>query len=1390
MRLYWFVFIFVVSILAPLSCTGQDRIELGYQTTKRGIVWYRNGLPTHQPTWRLSRDTNAVMWRDTFTSLRYDWSYKLDVWETKGVSTSTLPPLPTQTSGSATIDNRSAFWRPANNILHRYDYNQTAWVPIGDWFYLSSAPANVAAGGSNGAAVYTTSLWQDSDDQTVYYWDGDSWEPFAGGNGEVVVIDLVSEFATYPTSEGEELIVWRDANRGGVFVSTPTGAANGGTIFAGTGATKWRRLVHDSRLNVKWWGAVGDGSTDDTSPLQAVCNYVGNNDAHLYTPAGTYITSSTVTLDSFASVVVSGDGPNLSIWKRADNTTATLNRVLRIDGESGAAITVQNMGFDGNSQNQDAPDPVTEFQQYHNLYLIPTGDHGFSQILLSNINSYNPLGDGIGINSSSADGVGEVNISNVYETDRLYTRSSITITTNFDAVNVSNFEGPVIEVEPNGFSGAYKYAVNIANSYFSSEIDLNLLNAHDEGVNGTLNLTNVRGKLTKFNIQEFDIKADNLHIETTDPFRMAYGSVYMSNSYIKADSLFSSTALLTQAAANPTDLAVFDNVIFDKHSSATISVAYYDDDNAFGTNTERIKFQNCRFLQGTKTAEIRSGRFEWINCYHTFADTSSACITFGGSANASGVTNEVLIRDNYLPELSYLYSPPIAGNEVSVRISGGNAREGRHIKWTRFDKINAPKGAGVQINIAENSIYHQDDRTQLSAGGLPITGHWVIGDQLLYANPDTYGYMGVVCDTSGRADGTSMTGATAGAKFKKFGFILNITPYDASATNEAWTIDADDADTELITTQTVKFEGAGGATTDYDPGTNTLVITAGGSGDGNGIYGDGTAGSGDDNLPTGGSTVTTAGYPLSFTTNTSSGTVRTILNMSTPYSTDDAFTEWLKGTSPSDSLKIYNYDQQSWIDALGGNLNIQSDRVLSLNADSINVATVETKTKTSAIVGITPGGVIKKMVGGSADDVIKWDGSNWVIGAQTGSGGGVTGTGTANYVTYWTGTSTISADADFQFDGAKVGIGGAPVSSIGLYVGGSNPVVRVDGTIISRGTGSNFTASTSTPHIRLWNTAASTGDTWYIGSEDDGELSITSSNLGAIQARFTALGDIQLINAVNQTVDAAPPSAPSDGVSTYTTELAGAQNTAWIDENGQVWETMASDASAKWARWSASGNGTAVSTWAINNSGSGTPTTVNIASTSLFTSMRRLQYQTAASGSSVAGTRHNSLSFWRGNAAGLGGFYFVCRFGFSVANTTNKQAFIGFRNSSSAIAGNTNPSSLTNIIGFGIDATQTTLRFFVNDGSGTATATNLGANFPTNTNSSDMYEVRIFAAPNAGTVYYWAKNLSTGNTTSGSTSSDLPSSTTFLCPHIWLGNGSDATAVGIDVVQYSILTNY
>lgn len=224
----------IAFFLFPSFASAQDRIELGYQTTRRGVTWYRFTPPTHRPAWRLSRDTNAVFWVDTTTALRYEWDYAADVWHTVGLISSTLPPIPTKSSGSATLDHKTATWKNAAGLTHRYDYEQAAWVPIGGYIFQASAPSNVASSGSNGPAIYTTSIWQDSDDYALYYWDGSAWVPFSG---------LVAEPATQ------------------MVFGTGTGIdSDTGFIYHQTGS---------NRPNGKWFAAkgrmvLGHPTSDDT----------------------------------------------------------------------------------------------------------------------------------------------------------------------------------------------------------------------------------------------------------------------------------------------------------------------------------------------------------------------------------------------------------------------------------------------------------------------------------------------------------------------------------------------------------------------------------------------------------------------------------------------------------------------------------------------------------------------------------------------------------------------------------------------------------------------------------------------------------------------------------------------------------------------------------------------------------------------------------------------------------------------------------------------------------------------------------------------------------------------------------------------------------------------
>ena len=417
---------------------------------------------------------------------------------------------------------------------------------------------------------------------------------------------------------------------------------------------------------------------------------------------------------------------------------------------------------------------------------------------------------------------------------------------------------------------------------------------------------------------------------------------------------------------------------------------------------------------------------------------------------------------------------------------------------------NTSGASGVTINAA--GINTISETTSSNGGQITITGTEVDG-----STTNELQNLSLTGQALGISSGTGVTlpviNVSAGTGISVSSSAGNYTVTntgDLSNTNELQTI----SNTSDATSHTATLSNSGGSVKLVE-GSNITLTTTGTTSDGiitiaaasagpGGIYG------GSGSLPSGGSIVTTNGYPLGFTTNTSSGTERTILNMSSPYASDDAFTIWMRGvagTALKDSFKLYNFDQQTHLYA-SGNLNLFSDNTNIITGDSIQAATVQAITKMPAVVGITAGGVLKKMVGTSNGQALLWNNGGWAPG--TVSSTGITGSGTSGQVTYWNGASTVTGSNNFQFNGTSVGIGGAPISGFGLY---STTATRTDGAGIHRGAGS-ITSSTAASYISLWNTTVSTGDTWRVGSENNGSFDIISDNLGDTLLSINATGNM------------------------------------------------------------------------------------------------------------------------------------------------------------------------------------------------------------------------------------------------------------------------------------------
>lgn len=207
---------------------------------------------------------------------------------------------------------------------------------------------------------------------------------------------------------------------------------------------------------------------------------------------------------------------------------------------------------------------------------------------------------------------------------------------------------------------------------------------------------------------------------------------------------------------------------------------------------------------------------------------------------------------------------------------------------------------------------------------------------------------------------------------------------------------------------------------------------------------------------------------------------------------------------------------------------------------------------------------------------------------------------------------------------------------------------------------------------------------------------------------------------------------------------------------------------------------------------SGTLTTRTIAETSYLTSLLRVASVSAGTSGATCGFRMNNGNtegLTRGSASGYGGFFVRAVFANSDASFVSGSAtFVGIINS--GFFANVDPSTLTDCLGIGNDPSDANMQIIHNDSSGAATKVDLGATFPANTAGTDVYEVSFYAAPAASSVTYYVRRLNTGDTTTGTLSTNLPTATTGLAGYFYRSNRATAAAVGIDFIAYETQMNW
>lgn len=183
------------------------------------------------------------------------------------------------------------------------------------------------------------------------------------------------------------------------------------------------------------------------------------------------------------------------------------------------------------------------------------------------------------------------------------------------------------------------------------------------------------------------------------------------------------------------------------------------------------------------------------------------------------------------------------------------------------------------------------------------------------------------------------------------------------------------------------------------------------------------------------------------------------------------------------------------------------------------------------------------------------------------------------------------------------------------------------------------------------------------------------------------------------------------------------------------------------------------------------------ASTNLGTSLRNTVLASTATAGTLGTMVSSPLRYWRGNAAGLGGYRSVLRISL-LALQSGMRVFAGLADSTTALTNVDYTTATTpGKVGLAIIANSGNWNLVYNVTGAAPTVVGLGANFPVNT--TDVIELEISCAPNASGLGYRARNLSTGAETSGTITTNQPANTTFLCPSFAITNNATAAVASM-----------
>jgi hypothetical protein len=475
-----------------------------------------------------------------------------------------------------------------------------------------------------------------------------------------------------------------------------------------TGQGCWVR-EYSGAVNVKWFGAKGDGVVDDTAAIQSFLQYCSINEKKAMFTDGVFLISKNINVNDVNKLIVVGSGASTVIKRMDGALTTTWDRGIVLNGATtttgNSLIEIKDITWDGNEQNNPIPsgEDTYFFQRSH---FVTVFSNDVLNVVVDNVTIKNPTAGGVALANNPGGVYGNIIVTRLYNNNRVRTLSDFVLVASYDSLIVSDINVPSFEIEINSFDNTKSHYTTITNSvigYFDV--------ISDADISDTLPKIILSSSFINSNlyINDYDVEIYNSKLILNTTVSPSNAKVKLVNCKIKANAGFSGTLGVFENVATTSAKSCyayyFENCEFTADDSVVLPAFFYDR-NAYGGyslelehKTEETVFKNCKFkgLSVSYSIRFRRGRFLIDNCEHI---CSSGGI-YQDDANGD-FTKTVKIFRNTLTTGGSLYRLPSLSSDQPVSIWMDYnivPMSSKYVANYLLTRITAPYGTGSVLTL-------------------------------------------------------------------------------------------------------------------------------------------------------------------------------------------------------------------------------------------------------------------------------------------------------------------------------------------------------------------------------------------------------------------------------------------------------------------------------------------------------------------------------------------------------------------------------------------------------------------------------------------------------------------------------------------------------------------